>query len=354
MATPSKSPVVPGEKSTASSKPGPKKGRPKRKQVDGQEDKPKKRPRKATKVKPPSKRASSPPSNEASTTDTTKRKPRKTKPTVKAKEIRVDVERQCGVPLPNGGFCARSLTCKTHSMGAKRAVQGRSQPYDVLLAAYQKRNQVKMASLSTQAQLELDNEALMDEGPFNEEEEFEQVMAGVVRAYPVPLERKVIMPTRLRTGFFRLREALIGSITNVPPLPTLPSTASTDAQQSVNAVMASTGSVLGRTIVFDTATRAQYARPPRVYINPNAARNQLQLQQKQALLLRQRQLAAMQRAATGGTVEQAGTDGGLTQSQDASPPNLSPSLSGVSMQSQMSAALMQGQVNQTSHHLNQS
>lgn len=55
----------------------------------------------------------------------------------------VDVEKQCGVPLPNGGYCARSLTCKSHSMGAKRAVPGRSLPYDILLASYQKKNQAK-------------------------------------------------------------------------------------------------------------------------------------------------------------------------------------------------------------------
>ena len=58
----------------------------------------------------------------------------------------VDVERQCGVKLPNGAQCARSLTCKSHSMGAKRAVPGRSAPYDFLLAAYQKKNQAKMQS----------------------------------------------------------------------------------------------------------------------------------------------------------------------------------------------------------------
>jgi len=60
----------------------------------------------------------------------------------------VDVEKQCGVLLPNGGFCARSLTCKSHSMGAKRAVPGRSLPYDILLAQYQKKNQAKQQSTS--------------------------------------------------------------------------------------------------------------------------------------------------------------------------------------------------------------
>jgi hypothetical protein len=72
-----------------------------------------------------------------------KEKPAKPEPKVKAP---VDVEKQCGVPLPNGAMCARSLTCKSHSMGAKRSVLGRSQPYDVLLAAYQKKNQAKQQS----------------------------------------------------------------------------------------------------------------------------------------------------------------------------------------------------------------
>ncbi len=63
----------------------------------------------------------------------------------------VDVEKQCGVLLPNGQPCARSLTCKSHSMGAKRAVAGRSLPYDMLLAAYQKKNQAKQQSKSRQS-----------------------------------------------------------------------------------------------------------------------------------------------------------------------------------------------------------
>jgi len=59
----------------------------------------------------------------------------------------VDVERQCGV-MKDGVPCARSLTCKSHSMGAKRAVPGRSLPYDMLLTAYQKKNQAKQQSKS--------------------------------------------------------------------------------------------------------------------------------------------------------------------------------------------------------------
>ena len=85
-------------------------------------------------------------------TDTKKEKKAK-KTEVKPKGP-VDVEKQCGVPLPQGGLCARSLTCKSHSMGSKRAVTGRSQPYDILLAQYQKKNHAK---LSMSMHCEIDN-----------------------------------------------------------------------------------------------------------------------------------------------------------------------------------------------------
>jgi SAGA-associated factor 73 len=78
-----------------------------------------------------------------------KAKKKKEEPKPKAPKPKgpVDVERQCGVITPNGVPCARSLTCKSHSMGAKRAVPGRSLPYDMLLAAYQKKNQAKQQSM---------------------------------------------------------------------------------------------------------------------------------------------------------------------------------------------------------------
>ncbi len=76
------------------------------------------------------------------------KKKKKDDPKVKVAKPKgpVDVERQCGVITPSGQPCARSLTCKSHSMGAKRAVPGRSLPYDMLLAAYQKKNQAKQQS----------------------------------------------------------------------------------------------------------------------------------------------------------------------------------------------------------------
>lgn len=50
----------------------------------------------------------------------------------------INLDRQCGVINNKGLPCSRSLTCKSHSMGAKRNVQGRSKPYDELLFEWQK------------------------------------------------------------------------------------------------------------------------------------------------------------------------------------------------------------------------
>jgi SAGA-associated factor 73 len=52
----------------------------------------------------------------------------------------VDYDRQCGVINDKNLPCSRSLTCKSHSMGAKRSVQGRSRPYDELLLEWNRAN----------------------------------------------------------------------------------------------------------------------------------------------------------------------------------------------------------------------
>ncbi|KAF8216321.1 SCA7, zinc-binding domain-containing protein [Mycena galopus ATCC 62051] len=62
---------------------------------------------------------------------------KKSKPTTKITKGRmkgpVDYDQQCGVINDKNLPCSRSLTCKSHSMGAKRAVEGRSRKYDDLL-----------------------------------------------------------------------------------------------------------------------------------------------------------------------------------------------------------------------------
>ncbi|KAH9945727.1 SCA7-domain-containing protein [Amylocystis lapponica] len=70
--------------------------------------------------------------------------PKKKKPATKVTKGRfkgpVDYDKQCGVINDKGLPCSRSLTCKSHSMGAKRAVQGRSKPYDELLLQWNRLN----------------------------------------------------------------------------------------------------------------------------------------------------------------------------------------------------------------------
>ncbi|GAA97586.1 uncharacterized protein L969DRAFT_87672 [Mixia osmundae IAM 14324] len=49
-----------------------------------------------------------------------------------------DINRHCGVINDKNTPCCRSLTCKTHSMGAKRAVRGRRDTFDALLLEWQR------------------------------------------------------------------------------------------------------------------------------------------------------------------------------------------------------------------------
>lgn len=76
--------------------------------------------------------------NKAATT--TKEKPKKDKD-----EGPVDLDSQCGVINAKGIPCSRSLTCKTHPMGAKRAVEGRSKPYDVLTYEFEVKRKPELA-----------------------------------------------------------------------------------------------------------------------------------------------------------------------------------------------------------------
>jgi SCA7, zinc-binding domain len=158
-----------------------------------------------------------------------KKKKEEPKPKVPKPKGPVDVEKQCGVPLPNGAQCARSLTCKSHSMGAKRAVPGRSLPYDMLLQAYQKKNQARQqsqtpfcpffcfflfcchaywfieAAIDANAPLQDDFET---NGPVDSDEERDSVMAAISRSRPTPLAVHTLMPTRKKYHYVRMKEML--------------------------------------------------------------------------------------------------------------------------------------------------
>jgi len=147
-------------------------------------------------------------------------KPIKTTPAMAAggkPKLPVDVERQCGVPLPNGSLCARSLTCKSHAMGAKRAVPGRSLPYDILLAQYQKKNQAKQQKAAMMASgAAAADDLLVGEdgarGPVDSDEERDAVMSALARAAPRPFIVKPVISVRARYGVIRMKEMLAGAM----------------------------------------------------------------------------------------------------------------------------------------------
>ncbi|KAF2722259.1 SCA7-domain-containing protein [Polychaeton citri CBS 116435] len=125
----------------------------------------------------------------------------------------VDVEKQCGVELPQGGQCARSLTCKSHSMGAKRSVPGRSKPYDTLLAEYQRKNAAKLQKAQYDANAPNPEDEGLPTGPVDSEEEKEQVMSGIARAWGgAPIYQPVIVPLRKKYEFNRMRGMLTSAL----------------------------------------------------------------------------------------------------------------------------------------------
>ncbi|CZR69990.1 related to SGF73-SAGA associated factor [Phialocephala subalpina] len=142
-----------------------------------------------------------------------KKKKEEPKPKVPKPKGPVDVERQCGV-LKDGVACARSLTCKSHSMGAKRAVPGRSLPYDMLLAAYQKKNQAKQQKAAIDANAPLEDEE-ENNGPVDSDEELTAVMHGLSNWDPQPVVQPLVhVPIEKEYHRKRLYEQLMNATNN--------------------------------------------------------------------------------------------------------------------------------------------
>lgn len=139
----------------------------------------------------------------------TKKKKDEPKPKVAKPKGPVDVERQCGVPLPNGLLCARSLTCKSHSMLAKRSVPGRSLPYDMLLTAYQKKNQAKQQKAAIDANTVQTEEEDQNAISVDSDEETAAVMSALAHWNPQPVvPQPVFAPIKRQYQLARLHEQL--------------------------------------------------------------------------------------------------------------------------------------------------
>ncbi|KAG1209197.1 hypothetical protein G6F69_006559 [Rhizopus microsporus] len=163
------------------------------------------------------------------------------KPISEKKKTPLDLDKQCGVIYgPYGLPCTRSITCKTHSMSAKRAVEGRSQPYNVLLAAYQKKPVIKSIGndivlndseqllkhhkkLQEKSSLLHSNKPSKSESPAKQgkeeefyvdsDEELENVMQALQFSQPRPLAEKHYSYTKRKRQCIRLRAILLDAIT---------------------------------------------------------------------------------------------------------------------------------------------
>lgn len=124
-------------------------------------------------------------------------------------------DKNCGVLMPSRQPCMRSLTCKQHSMGAKRAVVGRSTAYDLLLANYHRQHQMKQAQISASAAkaAQLESDQLQDaQAQLNPEHEVHQVLEGISRVFSPPLATQKVTSSSSRVSNFRLREMLSVSL----------------------------------------------------------------------------------------------------------------------------------------------
>ncbi|KAI7872617.1 SCA7, zinc-binding domain-containing protein [Mucor mucedo] len=152
------------------------------------------------------------------------------------KKAPLDLDRQCGVIItPSNHPCTRSLTCKIHAMGAKRSVEGRTQPFNDLLAAYQKKVPGTMndkdkldgtkktwmntgsshkENAKTEEEEEGEDERDNNEGQeIDSDEETESVRIAIEQTKPIPLGKRQLFYVCRKRKYYKLRDILLDAIT---------------------------------------------------------------------------------------------------------------------------------------------
>ncbi|KAF9423630.1 hypothetical protein BGZ94_008215 [Podila epigama] len=124
----------------------------------------------------------------------------------------LDLDKQCGVVIAVGAPpCARSLTCKSHSMSSKRAVEGRSKPYDVLLGQVQKKpipvKDEKASRLASEMPLVEKEDQNLDS-----DEEFNELLDAVKSYEPLPLAVRPMTYIRRRNNCLRIRDLFLDAL----------------------------------------------------------------------------------------------------------------------------------------------
>ncbi|KAG0326042.1 hypothetical protein BG004_003047 [Podila humilis] len=173
--------------------------------------------------------------------DISEKKPEKKQKVAKVVKVKpvgrtkgpLDLDKQCGV-VPSLGMppCARSLTCKSHSMSSKRAVEGRSKPYDVLLSLVQK----KPAPIKDEKSGRLESEipsADKDDANMDSDEELNELLTAVRSYEPQPLAQRPMTYVRRRNNCLRIRDLFLDALKG-PMRPILPSGAAGHDQSSMH------------------------------------------------------------------------------------------------------------------------
>ncbi|KAG1180061.1 hypothetical protein G6F70_000757 [Rhizopus microsporus] len=131
-------------------------------------------------------------------------------------------DRQCGVLIPpTNEPCTRAITCKIHSVGAKRAVAGRSQSFNDLIAVYQKkgigRPQVTPGNDREDLKIVLEEsreqENSQQETDIDYDEETESVYIAVKEHKPQPLGERQVFYVQRKRKYFKIRDILLEAIT---------------------------------------------------------------------------------------------------------------------------------------------
>lgn len=102
------------------------------------------------------------------------------------KGVELNLDRNCGVFSPSTNtFCQRSLKCKTHSIHLKRAVKGRSKPFDILLSEAKLSDKTESSENIT----EIVNSMAFNYEPF----EFEFPLAELILKQTISCKRQINM-----------------------------------------------------------------------------------------------------------------------------------------------------------------
>ncbi|KAI9478574.1 MAG: SCA7, zinc-binding domain-containing protein [Benjaminiella poitrasii] len=139
----------------------------------------------------------------------------------KKKKAPLDLDKQCGVITSTNNLpCRRSLTCKMHSMGAKRAVEGRSRSFNELLALYQQKKGQTAINISNTPSIQQKEEKVViipetsrEDIKIDFDEEAENIRFAIEQSQPCPLRQKQTLYVQRRRKYHKVHDSLLAALT---------------------------------------------------------------------------------------------------------------------------------------------